>query len=74
MPREQQDAEAALRKLGQRLRAGHAVRHPISDRSLETVRTSVRAQWEQEQQAKRTKPTRQPKTRHRKPDEPGPEH
>ena len=41
----------------------------FADQSLETVRTIVRQQWEQ--QAKRTKkPSAPAKTRHRKPDEP----
>jgi hypothetical protein len=73
MPREQHEAEAALQKLGQHIRAGYAKLHPISDRSLETVRTSERQQWEQEQQAKRTpKPTQAPaKGKSRKPPEPG---
>ena len=53
MPREPKQAEAALQKLGQRIRAGWAKKHPISQRSLETVRTTVREQWEVEQKAKR---------------------
>ena len=53
MPREIKQAEAALQKLGQRVRAGWAKKHPISKRSLETVRTTVREQWELEQIAKR---------------------
>ena len=73
MPREQQDADAALRKLGSRIRAGHAVQHPVPANSLETVRSTVREQWEQEQQVKRTtKPAPPSKGRHRKPDEPEP--
>jgi hypothetical protein len=72
MPNQKTDAEAALQKLGQRIRAGWSKQHPIADRSLETVRTTLRQDWEQEQQAKRTKkPTpAPPKTRHRKPDKP----
>ncbi|TAK95979.1 MAG: hypothetical protein EPO07_14940 [Verrucomicrobia bacterium] len=53
MPREQKNAEAALQKLGQRVRAGWAKKHPISERSIATVRTTVREQWEIEQKAKR---------------------
>jgi hypothetical protein len=71
MPNQKTDAETALQKLGQRIRAGWAKQHPVPDQSLETVRTTVRQEWEQEQQAKRTKkPTAPTKTRHRKPDEP----
>jgi hypothetical protein len=55
MPREIKQAEAALTALGQRVRAGWAKKHPISARSRETVRTTVREQWEIEQKAKRTK-------------------
>ncbi len=73
MPRENTDAEAALRKLGQRVRAGHAKQHPIPDTSIETVRTTVREEWEQEQQANRQiKPGPDTsKGRQRKPPEPG---
>ena len=53
MPRETKQAEAALQKLGQRVRAGWAKKHPISERSRQTVRTTVREQWEIEQKAKR---------------------
>ena len=53
MPREPKDAEAALKKLGQRIRAGGAKKHPISERSRQTVRTTVREVWEQEQKVKR---------------------
>jgi len=72
MPREQQDAEAALRKLGQRVRAGHAKQHPISDQSLETVRATVREEWELEQKAKSAqKPAPPSKSRDHKPEDPG---
>jgi hypothetical protein len=71
MPREQKEAETALQKLGQRIRAGWSKQHPVAEQSLETVRTTVRQEWEQEQQVKRTKkPPAPTKTRHRKPDEP----
>lgn len=53
MPPEKNNAEAALKKLGQRVRAGWAKKHPISERSRQTVRTAVREVWEQEQKAKR---------------------
>ena len=71
MPREQKEAEGALQKLGQRIRAGWSKQHPVPNQSLETIRTTVRQDWEQDQQAKRTKkPSAPTKTRHRKPDEP----
>lgn len=72
MPDQNTDAEAALKKLGQRLRAGHAKQHPISEKSLETVRTTVREQWEQELVEKReSKPAPTPaKDKPRTPSEP----
>jgi len=53
MPKHTKDAEAALQKLGQRLRAGMAKQHP--EPSLETVRGAVREQYEQEKTAERGK-------------------
>jgi hypothetical protein len=53
MAEQNKRAEAALTKLGERVRAGWAKKHPISERSLETVRTATREVWEQEQKAKR---------------------
>jgi hypothetical protein len=47
------DAEAKLQKLGERVRAGHAQRHPMGEKSLATVRSAVREAWEQEQSAKK---------------------
>ena len=73
MPKKSTDAEAALQKLGQRLRAGMAEQHPAQN--LETVRGAVREQYEQEQNAARGKKpapdaTKEPR---RKPPEPEPE-
>lgn len=42
--------QADLRRLGRQLRRGLAKRHPVSKRSLETVRAVVRQQWQQEQE------------------------
>lgn len=47
MPKKNPDPEAALQKLGQRLRAGFAKEHPAQH--LDTVRNAVREQYEQEQ-------------------------
>lgn len=44
MPGDNQSDEAKLRKLGQRIRLGWAKRHPVSERSLQTVRDAVRVQ------------------------------
>jgi hypothetical protein len=49
------DAELALHKLGQRIREGHAIKHPTPHNSLETVKDAVREQYEQEQAAEREK-------------------
>jgi hypothetical protein len=70
MPKKTTDAEAALQKLGQRLRAGIAEKHPAP--SLEAVRGAVREQYEQEQAAeRRTKPAPSAsKDRQRQPPEP----
>ncbi|HUD49746.1 MAG TPA: hypothetical protein VMR33_23165 [Candidatus Baltobacteraceae bacterium] len=53
MPNPNPDAEIALHKLGQRIREGHARKHPTPDKSLETVKDAVREQYEQEQEAER---------------------
>ena len=73
MPNQNTDAEAALQKLGHRVRLAWAKKHPISDKSLESVKATVREQWEQEQTASRTsKPAPSPdKDRGTKPPEPG---
>jgi len=73
MPREQHEAVAELHKLGQRVRAVHAKQPPISQRSLATVRTTVREQYDQEQTAKRISnaPKAPGKAKSRKPSEPG---
>lgn len=55
MPNQKPDAEAALQKLGQRVREGHAIQHPTPEKNLEPVRDAVREQYEQEQQADREK-------------------
>ncbi|HEX3797386.1 MAG TPA: hypothetical protein VH413_01695 [Verrucomicrobiae bacterium] len=70
MPNENTDAEAALKKLGHRVRLGWAKKHPIPDKSLESVKNTVREQWEQEQTA--SKPAPSPaKDQKPKPPEPG---
>ena len=51
MPQPPTEAELALEKLGQRLRAGFAKQHPAQN--LDTVRDAVREQYEQEQEATR---------------------
>jgi len=74
MPNQNTDAEAALQKLGHRMRLGWAKKHPVSDKSLESVKNTVREQWEQEQTASRaSKPAPSPeKDRGPKPSEPEP--
>jgi hypothetical protein len=53
MPNKHTDAEAALKKLGHHLRLGWAKKHPVSDKSLESVKNTVRNQWEKEQVSER---------------------
>jgi hypothetical protein len=73
MPDQNTDAEAALQKLGHRVRLGWAKKHPIPDKSLESVKNTVREQWEQEQTIKReSKPAPSP-AKDRKPKPPGPD-
>jgi len=42
---------AVLKEFGKRFRAGFAKRHPISQRSLDTVKRAVREQCEEERDA-----------------------
>ena len=71
MPEQSTDAAAKLKKLGERLRAGIAKRHPIADKGLEIVRQTVREEWRREQEIKRSRPVPPPsKSRVRKPPEP----
>jgi hypothetical protein len=52
MPKQNPDAEAALRKLGQPIRHGFAEMHPVQETSIDTVKDAVREQYEQEQSEK----------------------
>ena len=70
MPNKHTDAEAALKKLGDHLRLGWAKKHPVSDKSLESVKNTVREQWEQEQTASRASKPAPAKDKSRKPEEP----
>ena len=47
MPDDITEAEAKLRKLGERLRQAWARERPLTQQELETVRQAVRQQWEQ---------------------------
>jgi len=73
MPDQNTDAEAALQKLGHRLRLGWAKKHPTPDKSLESVKNTVREQWEQEQTIKRTSPSAPSPAKDRQPKPPEPE-
>jgi hypothetical protein len=55
MPKQTPDAEAALHKLGQRLREGFAAKHPTQEKDIQAVKDAVRGQYEQEQKAEREK-------------------
>ena len=63
------EAEQALEKLGQRLRAGFARKHPA--RNLDAVRDAVREQYEHEQQQRQHRNTGKD---NRQPPEPDQEH
>ena len=71
MPNKSTDPEAALQKLGQRLRAGMAKQHPAQH--LDTVRGAVREQYEQEQGAQRGAKPAPDAAKDRQPPEPEPE-
>jgi hypothetical protein len=47
MPDDITEAEAKLRKLGERLRQAWARERPLTQEESETVRQAVRTQWEQ---------------------------
>ena len=72
MPDENTDAAAKLKKLGQRVRDGWAKQNPMPEKSIQTVRQTVRVEWEREQAAKRGKriAPELTKPRDRKPPEP----
>ena len=77
MPDQNQDADAKLKKLGQRVRYGLLKEYPSPEKSVETIREALREQWEQEQKAKREKPTvpstlGRTMTKERQPEEPEP--
>ena len=70
MPDQNTDAEAALQKLGHRVRLGWAKKLPVPDKSLEAVKNTVREQWEQEQVKERPSKPAPAKDKSRKPEEP----
>jgi len=52
MPDQPIDKAKKLQKLGERIRDGFAKEHPAPDRSLDTVRQTIREQWEKDRAAK----------------------
>jgi hypothetical protein len=50
MAEHESEFEQDLRRVRQRLRAGLARRHPVTEKRLEAVREVVRRQWELKQQ------------------------
>jgi hypothetical protein len=72
MPDSHSDLGEKLRKLGQHLRVGWAIKHPVEQKDLESVRDIVREKWEKEQAIKsKLKPSpSRPKEQQRKPPEP----
>ena len=73
MPDENTDAAAKLKKLGQRVRDGWAKQHPMPEASRDTVRQTVREEWQREQAIKRAKPTAPDVSKTRKPEPPEPD-
>ena len=68
-PNTDEQATAALEKLGERLRAGFTKQNPAQN--LDAVRDAIREQYEQEQEAKRSKLTEPTDpTQEREPEEP----
>ncbi len=57
MPDQPIDKARKLQKLGERIRDGFAKEHPTPDKSLETVRQTVREQWEKDRAVKSQNPT-----------------
>lgn len=53
MSKPQPDADATLHKLGQHLRKGWAKQEPSQEKLLESVKETVREQWEKEQNLNR---------------------
>jgi hypothetical protein len=76
MPNPNTDPEGALRKLGQRLRQGWAKQHPTSEKTIETVKETVREEWERQRNATRSQPNKPSPAKERspQPDEPDQEH
>lgn len=55
MPTPKPDPEQAMQRLGQRARNGAAHKYSISENELDSVRKSVREQWERERKEKQSK-------------------
>ena len=73
MPDSTNDADAKLKKLGQRVRQGLAIHRPIPEKSLKTIRDVVREQWEKDQKARSATPKLgRSKTVERQPEDPEP--
>ena len=56
MPDHPIDNAKKLQKLGERIRDGFTKENPAPDKSLETVRQTVREQWEKDRAAKPKQP------------------
>lgn len=68
MPDHPIDNAKKLQKLGERIREGFAKENPTPDRSLETIRQTIREEWEKERAARPQQPT--PPNRSKEPPEP----
>ena len=73
MPDQPIDKARKLQKLSERLRDGFAKENPAPDRSLETVRQTIRQELEKDRAAKPQKPTAPTRSKDcsKEPPEPG---
>lgn len=57
MPDHPIDNARKLQKLGERIRDGFAKENPIPDKSLESVRQTIREEWEKDRASKSRSPS-----------------
>ena len=73
MPDQPIDKARKLQKLGERIRDGFSKENPAPDKSLETVRQTIRQEWEKDRAVKSQSPTAPTRSKDRsiEPPEPG---
>jgi hypothetical protein len=70
MPDHPIDNAKKLQKLGERIRDGFSKENPVPDKSLETVRQTIREQWEKDRQIKARPPPPPVRSKNRQPEDP----